>query len=144
MPLLRRLITMMNICQSILLFSLIVGLPAVATGQQIGCRSADSETARIVDYVKDLVREPDEWTDSLGLGGIDSLSIVSETDSTACVRVAQVVDSIFEKTVIRPYVVVRAGTRYFAYAPSDEPEKPSELVHVVDNAFLYREAIKAF
>lgn len=135
---------MLSIYRSTLLLSLFVALPGVASGQHTGCRPTDTATTRIVEYVKDLVREPDEWTDSLGVAGVDSLSLVSETDSTACVRVAQVVDSVFEKTVVRPYVVVRAGTRYFAYAPSDDPDKPSQLVHVVDNAYVYREAIKAF
>lgn len=127
-----------------ILFSFAMFVPSVALSQHLGCRSADTATTRILEYVKDLIREPDELTDSLGIAGVDSAGIVSESDSTACVRVAQVVDSVFEKAVVRPYVVIRAGDRYFAYSPSTDPEKPSQLVHVVDNLFVYRETIAAF
>ena len=126
------------------LVALACGLPGVTQAQHTGCRAPDASTTRILEYVKDLVREPDALTDSLGVAGVDSSLIVSETDSTACVRVAQVVDSVFEKTTVRPYVVIRAGTRYFAYAPSNDSNKPSQLVHVVDNLFVYRETVAAF
>lgn len=127
--------------RSMLLVTLLLAIPGVVAAQHIGCRGADTATTRILEYVKDQVREPDEWTDSLGLTGVDSLSIVSETDSAACVRVAQVVDSVFERTVAEPFVVVRAGSRFFVYSPSNDPEKPSELLHVVDDAFVYRKTI---
>lgn len=134
---------MMPTSRSLLLL-LLAALPGISEAQHIGCRNADTATTRILEYVKDFVREPDEWTDSLGIAGLDTTLIVAVTDSTACVRVGQVVDSVFEKTIVRPYVVIRAGGWYFAYAPSDDPEKPSQLVHVVDNLFVYREAIAAF
>lgn len=125
----------------VLLIAVVQALPGVAAAQHTGCRGADTATMRILEYVKDQLREPDEWTDSLGLTSVDSLSIVSETDSTACVRVAHVVDSVFERTVVEPFVVVRAGSRFFAYSPSNDPQKPSELLHVVDDAFVYRKTI---
>ena len=127
-----------------LLAAVAVASPSAALAQHTGCRSSDSETTRIVQYVRDIVTEPDELTDSLGLAGQDTLSIVSESDSTACVRVAQVVDSVFAAELASPYVVVRAGSLYFAYAPSTDPDNPNRLIHVVSNAFVYRETIVAF
>lgn len=88
----------------------------------------------MIEYVKEHLGEPDEWTVSLGIAGVDSVTVVSETDSTAGVRVAQVVNSLFEKDPVRPYVVVRAGSRFFAYSPSNDQARPSQLQRVVDKA----------
>jgi hypothetical protein len=135
---------MMTRYNSMLSCVLLLAMPGVAVAQHTGCRTADAATTRVLEYVKDYIREPTAATDSLGLTGVSVSSIVSETDSTTCVRVAQVVDSVFNATVAHPYVVVRAGPRFFAFAPSTDPLNPNTLLFVVDNAFVYRETIVAF
>lgn len=135
----------MMIYRSIFFAAVCLFTPAIASSQHLGCRAADAATAKVLYYVKGVASLNKPARDSMGLAGVDTALVVSETDSVTCISVAQVVDSVLQKpTPVLPYVVVRAGNRYAAYQPSNDPNKPSQLLHILDSMFIYRRTVTGF
>lgn len=128
-----------------LLFALTIMIAAasVAAAQSGTCRASDVSTARVLSYVKLFATYTGPARDSVGLTGVDSSTVVAETDSTACARVAQALDTEFAQSGTAPasLVIVRAGARYFAWTPTTNPDDPSGLLHVVDSSYVYRRAL---
>jgi hypothetical protein len=131
---------------ALIALAIVTGLAVESEAQSAGCRASDASTTRILRYVKDFATLDDPARDSVGLAGVDTATIVTEADSASCARVAQSLDSAFTTVATQStsLVIVRAGSRFFAWAPTTNPSQPSRLIHVVDSLFTYRESIVAF
>jgi hypothetical protein len=126
--------------------ALLIGAASIGAAQLPACRASDASTTRVLEWVKTLSTLNIPARDSIGLAGVDSSAVVSETDSTACVRVSQSLDSLFRQsdTPSASLVIVRAGSRFFAWTPSTDPSEPNSVLHVVDTVYVYRRSIAAF
>ncbi|HYC51607.1 MAG TPA: hypothetical protein VEB19_10910 [Gemmatimonadaceae bacterium] len=117
-----------------------------ASQAQSACRAPDASTSQVLQSVKLWATLKAPSRDSVGLTGVDTARIVSEADSITCARVVQAIDAKFGKAGTAPtsYVIVRAGSRFFAWVPPANPNQESRLLHVLDSLYAYRDTIIAF
>ena len=121
---------------TILAIALLTSVVAVGAGphrksvseSSLPCMAPRSESADWIHSINENPAGADSssirWRNAFGLAGVDSVALTVVSDTLVCTSVTLVVDSVFHEpaSTTAYLVVLRAGPRYTAFAPSGQSQ----------------------